>query len=117
MKRIFALGFLVALFSLSLHAAQNSLKVTLSAPTRVGATTLPAGQCKISWVVTGAAAQVTFQSSGQKPVTVPAEVVRAKNDIPSLGIGSANGVGVLQSVMTDKMTFNLQTTQSPASGN
>ena len=46
MKRIFALVFLMVLCSLSLHAAQNTLKVTLAAPTKVGNATLPVGEVK-----------------------------------------------------------------------
>jgi hypothetical protein len=117
MKRILALSFLMILSSLSLFAAQNSLKVTLSTPTHVGNATLPAGECKISWVVTGSEAQVTFQSSGQKPVTLPANVVKASNDVHALGIADANGVQVLTSVILEKMTFNLHPTFAPANGN
>ena len=111
MKRIFALVFLMVLCSLSLHAAQNSLKVTLAAPTKVGTVTLPVGECKISWVVTGSEAQLTFQSAGQKPLTVPAHVKDVKSYNHALQTDSVKGVDVLQSVIMEKMTFDLALSQ------
>ena len=107
MKRIFALVFLMVLCSLSLHAAQNSLKVTLAAPTKVGTATLPVGDCKITWVVSGAEAQLTFQTPGQKPLTVPAQVVDAKSFNHALQTDTVKGENVLQSVILEKMTFVL----------
>jgi hypothetical protein len=111
MKRFFALGFLMLVCSLSLHAAENSLKVTLTAPTRVGTTTLPAGDCKITWVVSGAEAQVTFKSSDQKPVTLPAQVVEGKSATHEVGIGNVKGEAVLQSIVLLDKTFVLQKSQ------
>jgi hypothetical protein len=115
MKRIFALVFLMVLCSLSLHAAQNSLKVTLAAPTKVGTATLPVGAVKISWVVSGADAQLTFQPEGQKAVTVPAQVVEQKSFNHALQTGNVKGVETLESVILEKMTFVLAPT--PATGN
>ena len=107
MKRIFALVFLMVLCSLSLHAAQNSLKVTLAAPTKVGTSTLPVGEVKISWAVSGSDAQLTFQPAGQKAVTVAAQVQDVKSYNHSLQTGTVKGENVLQSVILEKMTFVL----------
>jgi hypothetical protein len=107
MKRFFAIGFMMVLFSLSLHAAESSYKVDLAAPTRVGATTLPAGNCKISWVVSGAEAQLTFRCEGQKPVTLPVQVVEEKSDSHELEIDSVKGVQVLRSVVLLNMKLVL----------
>jgi hypothetical protein len=115
MKRIFALVFMMALCSLSLHAAQNSLKVTLAAPTKVGNATLPVGEVKISWVRSGAEAQLTFQPEGQKAVTVPAQVLEQKSYNHALQTDTVKGENVLQSVILEKMTFVLAPT--PATGN
>jgi len=112
MKRIFAFGFLMVLFSVSLHAAVSSLNVTLAAPTRVGTATLPAGDCKITWVVNGTEAQLTFQSSGQKPVTLPAQVVEAKSFSDELQTSTVKGVDVIQSVILKKTTFVLHPSQA-----
>jgi hypothetical protein len=105
MKRFFAIGFLMVIISLSSQAAENSYKVTLASPTKVGTTTLPAGDCKITWVVNGAAAQVTFKSSDQKPVTLSAQVVEGKSATHELGIGTVKGEAVLQSVILLDRTF------------
>jgi hypothetical protein len=111
MKRFFALGFMMVLFSLSLHAAESSLKATLMAPTKVGTSTLPAGDCKITWVVNGAAAQVTFRITGQKPITFPAQVVEEKSDTDGLGISNVKGVQVLQSIALKNMKFVLSASE------
>jgi len=115
MKRIFALVFLMVLCSLSLHAAQNTLKVTLAAPTKVGNATLPVGEVKISWVLNGAEAQITFQPEGQKAVTVSAQVQDVKSFNHALQTDTVKGENVLQSVITEKKTFVLAPT--PATGN
>ncbi|MGA2849384.1 MAG: hypothetical protein ABSE46_10335 [Terracidiphilus sp.] len=116
MKRILGLVFMMALCSLSLHAAQNSLKVTLAAPTKVGNATLPVGEVKISWVVSGSEAQLTFQPSGQqKAVTLPAQVQDVKSYNHALQTDTVKGENVLQSVILEKMTFVLA--PSAISGN
>ena len=99
MKRFFAIGFMMVLFSLSLHAAESSLKATLTAPTRVGNTTIPAGEFKITWVVNGTEAQLTFHCSDKKPITVPAQVVEEKSDTHGVQIDTVWGVQVLESVV------------------
>ena len=111
MKRIFALVFLMVLCSLSLHAAQNSLKVTLAAPTKVGTSTLPVGEVKISWVLSGSEAQLTFQPAGQKAVIVPAQVQDVKSYNHALQTDTVKGENVLQSVIMEKMTFVLAPAQ------
>ena len=115
MKRFFAVGFMMVLFSLSLQAAESSYKVDLAAPTRVGTTTVPAGICKISWVVSGAEAQVTFHCSDQKPITLPAQVVEGKSDSHELEIDTVKGVQVLHSVVLLNMKLVLH--PSEGSGN
>jgi len=115
MKRSLAFGFLMVLFSLSLHAAQNSQKVFLTAPTRVGAATLPAGECKLTWAGSGADVQLTFAVKGQNPVTVPAEVVEKKSGVHAMETSTVNGVDVLHAVILDKVTFVLRS--SSVSGN
>jgi hypothetical protein len=115
MKRFIALGFMAVICSLSLHAAESSLKVTLVASTKVGTSTLAAGDWKITWIVNGAAAQVTFQTAGQKSITFPAQVVEEKSDTDVLEIGNVKGVQVLQSVDLKNMKFILSPNQT--SGN
>ena len=115
MKRSLALGFLMVLFSLSMHAATNSQKVFLSGPIQVGATTLPAGDCKLTWTGSGADAQLTFQVSGQKPVTMPVEAIEKKSTYHAVQTNKVNGVEVLQTVILEKVTFNLK--PAPVSGN
>ena len=112
MKRFFALAIMMLVSSLSLHAAESSLKATLMASTKVGTSTLPAGDVKITWVVTGTAAQVTFRITGQKPLTFPAQVVEEKSDTDGLGISTVKGVQVLQSIALKNMKFVL----SPSEG-
>lgn len=107
MKRILTLGSMIVLCSLSLHAAQNSLKVTLAAPTHVGTATLPAGEVKISWVVTGSEAQLTFQPEGQKALTAHAQVLDVKSYNHALQTGTVKGVDTLQSVILENKTFVL----------
>jgi hypothetical protein len=107
MKRFFAIGFMMVLFSVSLHAADSSLKATLAAPTRVGTATIPAGECKITWVVNGGQAQLTFHSNGQKPITLPAQVVEEKSDTHGVEIDTVKGVQVLESVVLLNMKLVL----------
>jgi hypothetical protein len=112
MKRFFAFAIMMVACSLSLHAAETSLKATLLAPTKVGTSTLPAGDCKITWVVNGAAAQVTFRFTGLKPITFAAQVVEEKNDTDGLEISTVKGVQTLESVALKNMKFVL----SPGEG-
>jgi hypothetical protein len=115
MKRSLALGFLIALFSLSVHAATNSQKVILSGPIQVGTATLPAGDCKLTWTGTGANAQLTLQARGQKPVTVAVDAVEKKSTYHAVQTNKVNGVEVLQSIILEKVTFDLK--PAPVSGN
>jgi hypothetical protein len=115
MKRSLAVGFLMVLFSLSMHAAQSSARMLLSGPVQVGATTLPAGDCKVSWTGSGPDVQLTLVAAGQKSVTVTAHLVEKKSASRSLTTNTVKGVEVLQEIVLEKETFVLAPTQG--SGN
>jgi len=112
MKRFMMLGFLTVLFSLSLHAAQNTSNVVFHAPIQVGSTTLPAGDYKATWTGNGADVQVTLDARGQKPVTVPARLVAVKSSNRSLEINTVNGVDILQKIVFEKLTLVLSSGQA-----
>ena len=112
MKRSLAVGFLMVLFSLSMHAAQSSVKVLLSTPVQVGATTLPEGDCKVTWTGSGPDVQLTLEAGRQKPVTVTAHLVEKKSNSRSVTTNEVGGVQVLEQIVLEKMTLVL----APAQG-
>jgi hypothetical protein len=101
----FGVGLLALAFSLSAYAAKNSTTVTFTQPVQVGSATLPAGPVKVSWTGTGADAQLTFTPRGGNPVTVPGQVVAAKNGEASISTDKVNGVQFLQEIELENMTL------------
>src|SRR5580704_17946193 len=101
----FGVGLLALASSLSAYAAKNSTTVTFTQPVQVGSATLPAGPVKVTWTGTGADAQLTFAPRGGNPVTVPGQVVAAKNGEASISTDKVNGVQFLQEIQLENMTL------------
>jgi|SRR5580658_1265979 hypothetical protein len=104
MKR-FGVAFLALAFTFSAYAAKNSTTVDLTGPVQVGSATLPAGPVKVSWTGTGADAQLTFAPRGKNPVTVPAQIVVAKNGTTAISTIDVKGVQYLQQIELDNQTL------------
>jgi hypothetical protein len=114
MKRFFGFAMIVALLSVPAFAAKNSQTVKLATIVTVGSTQIPAGDCKVTWTVSGSSAQVTLAENGKILVTVPAKVVDQRNDSISVATNSTNGSNVLMTINLDKVSLVLGS--GPVSG-
>jgi hypothetical protein len=81
-------------------ANTGSTSVHLDTPTKVGSNDLPAGDYKLTWTdsASGSDTQVNFTQGKKVIATVPAKLVRAKNDTNSLETDSQGGTTVLQEI-------------------
>jgi hypothetical protein len=107
MKRFFGYALILASLTVPAFAAKNSQNVTINAPTKVGATVLPAGDYKVTWTATGSDAQVTFAKSGKSPVTVPAKATEEKNGHVALTTNTVDGTNVLESIQLNNLTLKI----------
>jgi hypothetical protein len=107
MKRLFGYALILASLSIPAFAAKNSQDLTISAPVKVGATVLPAGDYKITWTATGSDAQVTFAQRGKNPVTVPAKATEEKNGHVALTTNAVDGTNVLESIQLNNLTLKI----------
>ncbi len=78
MKRLFGYALMLALTAAPAFAAKNSQSLNFASPVKVGATEIPAGDCKVTWTGTGDNVQVTIAENG-KTLTIPAKLVAEKH--------------------------------------
>jgi hypothetical protein len=114
MKRFFGFALIVGLLSIPAFAAKNSQSLNLATTVKVGSTSLPAGDYKVTWTGTGSSVQVTIAHKGGATVTVPAKLVDAKNGHVGVITDGANGSATLQTIELDN--FNLVLTGATAQG-
>jgi hypothetical protein len=107
MKRFFGYALLLALITAPAFAAKNSQSLTFSDPVIVGSTTLPAGDCKVTWTGTGNDVQVTLQDSG-KTVTVAARVIQEKHNQVGYLANKQGGVDQIQTINLRNFSLVLQ---------
>jgi hypothetical protein len=101
----FSVGLLALMFTFAAYAAKNSKTVEFGQPVQVGSTKLPAGPIKVTWTGTGSDAKLTFAPQGQKPITVPAQILAQKNPADGISTISVNGVQYLQEVDLSDLTL------------
>jgi len=114
MKR-FGVAFLALAFTFSAYAANNSKTVDFTGPVQVGSATVSAGPVKVSWTGTGSDAQLTFAPRGKDPITVPAQIVAAKNGTIAISTIDVKGVQYLQEIELDNLTLVVRNAPRPAS--
>jgi hypothetical protein len=114
MKRFFGFALVLGLLAIPAFAAKNSQSLNIANTVKVGSTTLPAGDYKVTWTGTGSSVQVTIAQKGGNTVTVPAKLVDAKNGHVAVITDSVNGTVVLQTIELDK--FNLVLASATAQG-
>jgi hypothetical protein len=107
MKRFLGYALIAGLLSVPAFAAKNSQTVSLTGTTKVGTTTLPAGDYKVTWTGTGSNVQVTIGQNGKTAVTVPAKLVDAKNGHVAVMTNQVGGVDVLESIELNKLNLVL----------
>ena len=107
MKRFLGLILAGTLLAVPAVAAKNTQTVTLPTAVQVGPTVLPAGDCKVTWTVSGTTAQVTLAIKGAAPVTVPAKVVEQKNAHNGVTTGTQDGKAVLQTIFLSNVSLIL----------
>ena len=107
MKRIFGFVLACAILSIPALAASNSQTVNLPHAVQVGSSQLPAGDYKVTWTGSGDSAQVTLTKKGVQPVTVPAKVVKQKNDHTGVTTSSKGDKEVLQVILLGNVSLIL----------
>ena len=105
MKRFLGFIFVCTLLAVPAFAAKNSQTVTIPDAVQVGSTVLPAGDYKVSWIASGATAQVTLAKKGITPVTVSAQVVEQKNSHSGVSINTEGGKGVLKTILLSNVNL------------
>jgi phenolic acid decarboxylase len=109
MKRVSAIVFLSALFSLPLLAGTNSQKFLLPSDVRIGDTQLREGHCEVVWTQpAGSQVQLTIKTEDQKTITVPAQMVEGKQLDVAVQTFVANGVTYVREFDTKKARFIVQ---------
>lgn len=106
MKRLSAYALLLALAVAPAFAAKNSTSLNIASPVKVGATELPAGDCKVSWTGTGDNVQVTIAQNG-KTLTVPAKIIDEKHDHKGYVVNREDGADHLQTIQLNNLSLQL----------
>ena len=109
MRLFLGVGLLLAWSSVPLFAAETKSETfELSAPARIGEVQLEQGPCKVTWSE-GAGSQVQLTIvAGEKNVTVPARLVRAKYPYVAPVTQVVNGVRYLRGFYTEKAEIILE---------
>ena len=107
MKRLFGYALMVALTAAPAFAAKNSQSLNLASPVKVGATELPAGDCKITWNGTGDNVQVTIAENG-KTLTIPAKLVAEKHTHKGYIVSREGGSDQLQTIQFSEVSLQLE---------
>ena len=114
MKRILGIALLLASCSLPLLAGNNSQGFVLPSNVRIGDAQLPAGHCEVAWTQpSGSQVQLTIKTEDRKTITVPAQVVAAKQGGVAVQTFVANGVTYVSEFDTKNARFIVQ---DPAQG-
>ena len=107
MKRLFGYALMLALTAAPALAAKNSQSVSLATPVKVGATEIPAGDCKVTWNGTGDNVQVTLAQHG-KTLTVPAKLVQEKHNHAGYIVSRESGADQLQTIQLSNVSLQLE---------
>jgi hypothetical protein len=114
MKLVPTIALLVAVSALPLLASSNSAEFSLPSDVKIGDVQLAEGHCKVTWTApVGSQTQLTIKMDNQKTVTIPAQVVEAKQGSPSVQTFVANGVRYVSEFDTKNARLIVQT---PAQG-
>ena len=105
MRRI--LGFALSFLSpMTLMAAKNSQTFYLSSDVRAGSVQLPRGICEVTWSTSsGPRVQLTIETDDEKTVTLPAVMVKGKEDRAGVVTSVVNGVTYLVELHTRTAKF------------
>lgn len=117
MKRFLACAFILALSTVPSFAAKNSQTINFPEKLSVGATSLPAGDYKVTWTGTGPSVQVTLvQKDASHPATatITAKLVDEQHGHTGLTIDNKAGVDTLQTIQLNKISLVLG--DAPVSG-
>jgi hypothetical protein len=107
MKRLLGYALMLALAAAPALAAKNSQSVNFASPVKVGATELPAGDCKVTWNGTGDNVQVTIEENG-KTLTVPARLVAEKHNHKGYVVSRVSGVDKLETIQLSNVSLQLE---------
>ena len=101
MKRTFVFALILGLSTLPAFAGNKSETITLGATSKVGTSTLPAGEYKLTWTGTGANVQVELvQKTVQRPAkaTFAATFTAKKNSYVTVTVDQKAGAQTLESI-------------------
>ena len=113
MKRFFGYALMLTLIAAPAFAAKNSQSLNFASPVKVGATEIPAGDCKVTWSGAGDNVQVTITEKGNT-LTVPAKLVAEKHNHKGYVVSRQSGVDQLQTIQLSDIS--LQFESATASG-
>jgi hypothetical protein len=107
MKRLVGFASMVVLLAAPAFAAGNKTQtVIIPEKVQIGTTQVPAGTYKLDYTGTGANVQVTLTQSKKTVATFGAKAIDQKNN-PGVNVITNSGVASLQSINTDKITFQV----------
>jgi hypothetical protein len=106
MRRILGLALLFVLSAVTLTAAKNSQTFYLSSDVRAGNVELPRGICEVTWSTpSGSRVQLTIKMDDKKTVTVPAVMVKGKEEKGGVVTSVVNGITYLVELHTKNAKF------------
>jgi len=109
MKRFLGIALLLTSCSLPLVAGNNSQEFVLPSNVRIGDAQLTGGHCKVAWTQpSGSQVQLTINTEDGKTITIPAQVVEAKQGGVSVQTFVANGVAYVSEFDTKNARFIVQ---------
>ncbi|HXC97675.1 MAG TPA: hypothetical protein VNU92_18385 [Edaphobacter sp.] len=98
MRRFFICVMVFALFSVPVFAKENSEKVTVPSPLRVGSTVVAAGDYNVTWDGAAPEVKVSFLKNKKVICTVPAKLIEQNNKDNGIETGTQGGAEVLQRI-------------------
>lgn len=107
MKRLFGYALMLTLMAAPSFAAKNSQSLNISSPVKLGATSLPAGDYRVTWNGTGDNVQVTIAENG-KTLTVPAKLVAEKHAHKGYVVSRQSGVDQLQTIQLSDVSLQFE---------
>jgi hypothetical protein len=105
MKRLFRSALLILFVALPLYAAGRSQNLMIPSTLQLGSNTLPAGEYRLTWTLSGDSAQVTLEKKDVPTVTVPAKVVQHRSKDVSISTKDLDSKQTIQSIALKDVTL------------
>lgn len=109
MKRVLYVGLLIAVCSMPVFGAKNSLGFSLVSDVRVGDARIPKGDCTVTWAEpSGNQVVLTIKTTDRKTLTVQARIGEGKPSHVGAVTFTSDGTTYLKAIHTKEAIFLIQ---------